>query len=165
MFRIKSNIILSLFFIFASASCNNTEVPITNAIHIGHTFEPIVTSMVPTSIISLPNGVSFEGIIINSASELINKVHPDIINTDHQYETMNYSDSSLISLRFRLFYYPIDSKHNILQDANGDIIVQQLLSVNETMNKDGYFIMINMSTSKLPSNANVRIEQSLTFIP
>ncbi len=131
-------------------------------IPVGHVFEPVVTDMVSSSVISLPYGVSFDYAVINSLEELHNRIPSDIIASNPQYENIDYADSSLVSLKFRCFYKPEYIEYKISRDREGQVNAGQIIHFTEPLHVEGYFVMSNLVTEKIASDDKISLWQSFS---
>lgn len=156
---------LFVFFLvlFTCFSCekneeNNEYVQLS----VKHVFVPVITDMISSSPIHLPDGVYYDATIINSEQELVSSLPSDIITSDISYNDIDYTNSSLLSLKFRCFYKPNKVEYKILKDCNGLITIQQRLYVSGTLRPEGYFIMSNMIIDRLSKQDKISLEQSVS---
>lgn len=126
-------------------------------------FEPVVTEMAPSSAIALPDGTDLETSVINSEQELRASLPSDVLQSASAYENLDFSGSSLLSLKFRSYYKPEFITYQIVRDGEGQIILQQQIFVCEPLHIEGYFVLSNLATSKLNTGAEPVLEQKITF--
>ncbi len=157
--------IIALLLLLACMSCNNHEEPNdeTEQVRISYVFDPFITEMDSSSIISLPIGVIEKGIIINSTKELVRQVPSEVLESDSMYENIDFSDKSMLSLTFRFFYMPDKLEYRrIYKDEDGTLTVNQLFYVSSELQPEGYFIMSNAIIEKV-DNTNIYLTQSVDF--
>ncbi len=157
--------IIALMLLPVCMSCNNHEEPYdgTKQVRIDYVFEPFITEMDSSSIISLPIGVITKGIIINSTKELVRQVPSEVLDSDSIYENIDFSEKSMLSLTFRLFYMPDKLEYRrIYKEEDGTLTVNQLFYVSSELQPKGYFIMSNVIMDKVDST-NIYLTQSIQF--
>ncbi len=104
--NLKSLLII-LFSLFTFLSCEEEEQhDVFTKVPIEKVFDLIITDMVSSSPIEIPNGLSYNYKIINSKNELSNYIPLDIIENPTSYDNIDYNIYSLISLKIRTFYKP-----------------------------------------------------------
>lgn len=152
-------LILSSFF-----SCEKNEED-NNLVQLSvkHVFAPIITDMIGSSPIHLPDGINYEATIIKSEHELVDSLPSVIIASDILYNDIDYTKSSLISLKFRSFYKPNKIEYKIFKDNNGQVAIKQVLHVLDSLHLKGYFVMSNLIIDRLSEHDEISFEQSFAF--
>ena len=141
--NLKSLLII-VFSLFAFISCEEEEQhDVFTKVPIEKVFDPIITDMVSSSPIEIPNGLSYNYKIINSKNELSNYIPLDIIENSTSYKNIDYNTHSLLSLKIRLFYKPNKIEYQIHKDEYGNISIVQQLHVTNKLNTKGYYVMSN----------------------
>lgn len=152
---------LTLFACFSCAESEENDVPAQLSVE--HVFAPLVTDMTSSSPIHLPDGVYHEITIINSEQEAADNLPSGTTESDTLYNNINYTDNSLLSLKFRSFYKPNKIEYRIFKDHEGQVAIKQMLHVSDSLHIKGYFIMSNLITDKLSKHDKISIEQSYFF--
>ncbi len=161
--NLKSLLII-LFSLFTFLSCEEEEQhDVFTKVPIEKVFDPIITDMVSSSPIEIPNGLSYNYKIINSKNELSNYIPLDIIENPTSYDNIDYNIYSLISLKIRTFYKPNKIEYKIYKDVNGNISIVQQLYVTNELNTKGYYTMSNIVTSKIDEKSTISLSQSFYF--
>lgn len=124
---------------------------------------PTVTAMDKSSIISLPEGVMEAHIVINSEEELRQNIPSQILTENPEYHTINFDCSSLLMIKFRLFYELHNIEYNLYID-NTDAYVVQNVSVVNKVQPEGFFVMTCIVTEKMPIINELIIEQAYHFL-
>ena len=154
-------IFLILFTCFSCEKNEENNVPVR--LSVGHVFVPVITDMIGSSPIHLPDGIYHEATIINSEEELINTLPSDIIASDTLYDSINYTNHSLLSLTFRSFYKPNNIEYKTYKDSDGRVEIKQILSVSDSLHVEGYFVMSNLIIDRLSKQDKISFEQSFFF--
>ena len=163
--HVNQKYIFVIFLIlFTCFSCekneeNNEYVQLS----VKHIFVPIITDMIGSSPIYLPDGINYEAAIINSEQELVDSLPSEIITTDISYNNIDYTNSSLLSLKIRSFYKPNKIEYKIIKDCNDLVTIKQILYVSETLHPEGYFVMSNLIIDRLSKQDKISFEQSFCF--
>lgn len=145
-------------------ACNSEEPPKEEhlSVTINQAYPIIVTEMEPSSIIALPDGISFDGNISNSLERMFDILPSDVIKEFPEYSNIDFKNHSLISLKYRMFYKIENIEYSIFKTDN-NIVVNQLLYVSGDLSLVGYFVMSNLMTDKIPDNATINLQQSYVF--
>lgn len=156
------------FLIIASCfiiSCNKeNDIAIQIPIEIYCQIPPTVTSMTESSIISMPDGVIEEHVVINSEEELHRNIPSQIINNNYEYQNLNFDDLSLIMIKLRLFFELKDIEYKIYRGNANTYLIKQSLSVKNNALSNGLFVMSCVVTEKIAVNNELIIEQSFQFL-
>lgn len=160
----KSVYFLTISFLVLLCSCGPEEPKriIENPIEIEYEFPLKITEMIPSSSIALPDGLSFEGHIINSTSQLLEVVPSSVIREDSRYMDVDFNNNSILSLRYRVFYDVMDVETKLV-NIDGNVVVKQLIYVSGPLVTDGYFVMSNFISEKLPESGNLVLQQSFSY--
>ena len=151
--------------IFSLLSCNKeNDTPIDIPIEIYSQISPVSTPMEASSIIALPDGIAEEHIVINSMEELQNNIPNQILNDNPEYQKIDFDNSSLIIIKFRLFYELQKLDYKIYTEDFRTYKIKQMLSVEKTLLKDGLFVMSCVVTKKIPTYSALTIEQSFIYL-
>lgn len=153
---------LILFFLFICFSCKEEEYCVTpDPLTVEHTFEPVITDMISSSPLYLPGEIYCKATIINSRQELFDYLPLDIIEDTLQYEDIDYSCSSLISMKFRCFYKPYKIEYKVYKNDDEHILIRQMVYTTDSLYIDGFYIMSNLITQKL--DVDISVEQGYSF--
>lgn len=135
-----------------------TEDPI----NIEYEFPLTITQMIPVSPIALPDGLSFEGKIINSENQLTEILPTSVIKGDKHYNDIDFRNHSVITLKYRMFYN-VKSVETKFFYVDEKIVVKQLIHVLGPLVPEGYFVMSNFISDKLPENMELSVQQSFSY--
>lgn len=163
--HINNKCIIVIFLIlFTCLSCEkNEEDNCLVQLSVKYVFAPIITDMIGSSPIHLPDGINYEATIINSEQELVDSLPTAIIASDISYNDIDYTKNSLLSLKFRSFYKPNKIEYRILKDCNSQVAIKQILHVSDSLCIEGYFIMSNLIIDRLSEHDKISFEQSFSF--
>ena len=151
--------------IFSLLSCNKeNDYPIDIPIEIYSQIPPVSTPMEVSSIIAIPDGITEEHIVINSMEELQNNIPNKILNNNPEYQKIDFENSSLIIIKFRLFYELLKLDYKISTEVFHTYKIKQTLYVEKTLLKDGLFVMSCVVTKKIPTYSDINIEQSFIYL-
>ncbi len=151
--------------LFSLLSCNKeNDISIDIPIEIYSQISPVSTPMKASSIIALPDGITEEHIVINSMEELHNNIPNQILNDNPEYKKIDFNNSSLIIIKFRLFYKLQKLDYKIYTEDFHTYKIRQMLSVENTLLKDGLFVMSGVVTKKIPTYSTLTIEQSFIYL-
>lgn len=150
---------------FCLFSCNKeNDITTDTPIEIYKQIPPVTTPMETSSIIALPDGVNEEYLVINSKEELCQNIPYTILTNNPDYQNADFNNSSLIIIKFRLFYELKESDYRINTRDFKTYKITQALSVDKTLLKEGFFVMSCVVTKKIQTNSTLSIEQSLTYL-
>ncbi len=144
--------------LFTACNSEEPEREIPHPVTVDKLFTTIVTDMVSSSAIALPDGINFEGFIINSFESLDNLMPSEVIEDSPEYQKIDFKDSSLISLKCRIFYDFNDIEYRIYKTED-KLVVQQIIHKSKSMTPRGYFIMSNLMIEKIPDNISICLQQ------
>ncbi len=151
--------------LFSLLSCNKkNDISIDIPIEIYSQISPVSTPMKASSIIALPDGITEDHIVINSMEELHNNIPNQILNDNPEYQKVDFNNSSLIIIKFRLFYKLQKLDYKIHTEDFHTYKIRQMLSVENTLLKDGLFVMSGVVTKKIPTYSTLTIEQSFIYL-
>lgn len=112
----------------------------------------------------MPDGVVEEHVVINSEGELHQNIPSQIIEEHTELKKIDFTNSSLFVIKFRLFYELQDIEYEIYRKGMNDYVVRQFLSVEKDINTEGSFVMSCMITEKISPFNELIIEQSFKFL-
>ena len=119
----------------------------------------VVTPMTDSSIISIPTGMN-EEYVINSETELYQLVPSKIIAERPELQDIDFITSSLLVIKFRLFYNLERIESSLYKREAVEYIVRQILYVGNEIHLDGYFVMYCLITAKIPTLSKIVTETS-----
>lgn len=155
---------ITLFFLFMCFSCKEEEYRVTpEQLPVEHIFEPVITDMVSSSPLYLPDEIYCKATIINSRQELFDYLPLDIIEDTLQYEDINYSRCSLISMKFRCFYKPYKIEYKVYKKDDEHILIRQMVYTTDSLYINGFYIMSNLIAQKLNADIDISVEQGYSF--
>ena len=120
---------------------------------------PVVTPMTDSSIISIPTGMN-EEYVINSEIELRQLVPSKIIAEHPELQDIDFTTSSVVVIKFRLFYDLERIESSLYRKEADEYIVRQFLYVGNEIHIDGYFVMYCLITAKIPTLSKIVTETS-----
>lgn len=151
--------------VFCLLSCHEENgISVDMPIEVYNQISPVSTPMEASSIIALPDGITEEHIVINSMEELYNNIPSQILNDNSEYQKINFENSSLIMIKFRLFYNFQKLNYIIHTEDFHTYKIRQMFSVENALLKDGLFVMSCVVTKKIPTDSTLAIEQSFTYL-
>ncbi len=150
-------ILLSLTCIMA---CEKSSNSINPNIAVDYVFPTFLTEMSAESIIALPEGVSCDFMVINSLDEFHEIIPDEVARTDEQYNNIDFSKNSIISIKFRVFYPITNISYRIMKRDDYVIEIKQLISTSGQMHDNGCFVMANLSVDKIPKEIGIYLQQS-----
>lgn len=148
---------------FNLTSCNRFDDPHRQTqLEIYYQFPPIITSMDSSNNIGFPDSVYDFKTIVNSVEELFKVIPQNIIDKNPDFLKVDFKVSSLVVVKFRLFYNlnSITSELSFRDDYG--YILNLSCKVGGSMN-DGLAILSGTVTQKLDSSVSLSFLYSFDF--
>ncbi len=128
-------------------------------VRVEHSFPLIITDMTSSSKIAIPSGANFDCRVINSADELHRLLLPEIIEDTPGYDDIDFTEQSLVSLKFRSFY-KIKYINSKVYRGDYNLEVRQTIHVSPDYTPSGFYVMANLLTDTVPDNLPIRMVQT-----
>lgn len=160
----KSKTFFTMLFTFITiCSCNESEQHDEGHYLVIKEEAPLVTTgMNKFSLIAIPDSIYSKIEIINSEEELNTNIPISFTKDIPLYEKLNFSESSIVNIKFRCFYAPEKITYKILEKQN-KITIQQLIYTSGDINYEGYFIMSSLLIDKIQKKDDIILSQSFMF--
>ncbi len=159
---LTSLIIISLLF----PACNHND-PKGNderqTIPVEYSFPPIVTDMLPSSPIALPEELSCESGIIVSKEMMEILIPLEYIDKDSKYNSIDFSKKSLFYVKFRSFYEISSIEYSVWTTNDNIVTIAQRINTSGQFLPYGQYIMSNILIEKLDIMPNINLQQSVFF--